>query len=88
VKSRVKAVSAPTSAPTLNDPQNASSPESTVALESAAVDPAQFPALRASTGTADDDDAPGDEHARENEAAASEMSEDTETPEEFDPPHR
>jgi len=57
------------------------------ALEAAAVDPTQFPALRASTGTADDDDAPGDEHARENEAAASEMSEDTETPEEFDPPH-
>jgi hypothetical protein len=88
VNSRVKSGSAPTRAPPPNDPQIATSPASIAALESAAVDPTQFPALRASTGTADDDDAPGDEHARENEAAARETSEDTETPEEFDPPRQ
>jgi len=65
------------------DSQSAGSPVTLAVLESAAVDPTQFPARRALTGTTDDDDAPGDEHARENEAAARERSEDTETPEEF-----
>lgn len=67
----------------MSDPPVSRNPAPTAALESAAVDPTQFPALRALTGTVDDDDAPGDEHVRENEAAARETSEDTEAPEEF-----
>ena len=69
--------------PNVNKPRDAEDLIAFSALEMAADDPTQFPALRASTGTVDDDDAPGDEHARENEAAAREMSEETETPEEF-----
>jgi hypothetical protein len=53
-------------------------------LETTVFDPLQFPAPRASTGTTDDADAPGDEHEGENEASSRETNEDMETPEEFE----
>lgn len=54
------------------------------ALEMEVNDPSQFPTPHASTGTVDDEDAPGDEHDGENEASARETSDETEAPEEFE----
>ena len=46
--------------------------------------PDDFVPPQRTTGTADDDDDPGDEHARENEASVHAMNERIEAPEEFE----
>jgi hypothetical protein len=51
---------------------------------SPATAPDDFVAPQRTTGTADDDDDPGDEHARENEASVHAINERIEAPEEFE----
>lgn len=51
---------------------------------SPATAPDDFVPPQRTTGTADDDDDPGDEHARENEASVHAMNERIEAPEEFE----
>jgi hypothetical protein len=46
--------------------------------------PSDFPIPHPTTGTVDDDDAPADEHASENEAMVRETSDSTETPADFE----
>ena len=52
--------------------------------DSPASDPPEYSVPRPTTGTADDDDEPEDEHADENEARERETDENTEAPEEFE----
>jgi hypothetical protein len=68
---------APTPRPNVPDPAG-DPPEFPVTISS------DFPIPPSTTGTVDDDDAPADERASENEAMLRETNDSTETPEEFE----